>query len=175
MLWLCSEAAGSITGQAISLSGGETCERTALRSKEKLRLWIRLLRASRIIEAELRERLSTEFDTTLPRFDVMAALYRTPDGMLMSDLSRFLLVSNGNVTGIVDRLVSEGLVQRGQRNGDRRTSIVQLTEPARTLSRHGGGARTLGRRTAGGRHQERRAAARRRCSKAFRSNWEGRE
>ena len=95
--------------------------------KEKLRLWIRLLRASRIIEAELRERLVKEFDTTLPRFDVMAALYRTPHGMLMSDLSRFLLVSNGNVTGIVDRLVSEGLLQRGQRNGDRRTSIVQLT------------------------------------------------
>ena len=82
-------------------------------SKEKLRLWIRLLRTSRIIEGELRDRLSQEFDTTLPRFDVMAALYRTPDGMLMSDLSRFLLVSNGNVTGIVDRLVSEGLVQRG--------------------------------------------------------------
>src|ERR671924_1671219 len=97
-------------------------------SKEKLRLWIRLLRASRIIEAELRERLSTEFDTTLPRFDVMAALYRTPDGMLMSDLSRFLLVSNGNVTGIVDRLVSEGLVTRARRNGDRRTSMVRLTE-----------------------------------------------
>ncbi|RWF97288.1 MAG: MarR family transcriptional regulator, partial [Mesorhizobium sp.] len=78
--------------------------------KDRLRLWIRLLRASRTIEAELRERLKKEFDTTLPRFDVMAALYRSPEGMLMSDLSRFLLVSNGNITGIVDRLVSEGLV-----------------------------------------------------------------
>src|SRR5919109_4355463 len=97
-------------------------------SKEKLRLWIRLLRASRLIEAELRERLARQFDTTLPRFDVMAALYRTPEGMLMSDLSRFLLVSNGNVTGIVDRLVSEGLVARARRNGDRRTSMVCLTE-----------------------------------------------
>ena len=55
----------------------------------------------------------------------MAALYRAPEGMLMSDLSRFLLVSNGNVTGIVDRLVSEGLVARARRNGDRRTSMVQ--------------------------------------------------
>jgi len=72
-------------------------------SKERLKLWIRLLRASRTIEAELRERLKKDFDTTLPRFDVMAALYRQADGMLMSDLSRFLLVSNGNVTGIVDR------------------------------------------------------------------------
>ena len=94
-------------------------------SKERLRLWIRMLRASRSIEAELRERLRQEFDTTLPRFDVMAALYRAPEGMLMSGLSRFLLVSNGNVTGIVDRLVSEGLVTRARRNGDRRTSMVQ--------------------------------------------------
>ena len=62
-------------------------------SKERLRLWIRMLRASRSIEAELRERLRQEFDTTLPRFDVMAALYRAPEGMLMSGLSRFLLVS----------------------------------------------------------------------------------
>jgi DNA-binding MarR family transcriptional regulator len=95
--------------------------------KEKLRLWIRLLRASRTIESVLRERLTQQFDTTLPRFDVMAALYRTPEGMLMSDLSRFLLVSNGNVTGIIDRLTSEGLVKRARRNGDRRTSIVRLT------------------------------------------------
>ncbi len=129
-------------------------------SKEKLRLWIRLLRASRIIEGELRERLSKEFDTTLPRFDVMAALYRTPDGMLMSDLSRFLLVSNGNVTGIVDRLVSEGLVQRSQRNGDRRTSIVQLTRTGKDTFRTMAAAheRWVGELLAG-RHQERRAAA----------------
>ncbi|MCC0039076.1 MAG: MarR family transcriptional regulator [Brucellaceae bacterium] len=96
-------------------------------NKERLRLWIRMLRASRSIEAELRERLKTEFGSTLPRFDVMAALYRQPDGMLMSDLSRFLLVSNGNVTGIVDRLVTDGLVSRAKRDGDRRTSIVRLT------------------------------------------------
>jgi DNA-binding MarR family transcriptional regulator len=63
----------------------------------------------------------------LPRFDVMAALYRKPEGMLMSEISRFLLVSNGNVTGIVDRLASEGFVTRSQRDGDRRTSFVRLT------------------------------------------------
>ena len=61
----------------------------------------------------------------------MAALFRAPDGMLMSDLSRFLLVSNGNVTGIVDRLVSDGFVSRARRDGDRRTSIVTLTERGR--------------------------------------------
>lgn len=95
--------------------------------KERLRLWLRLLRTTRIVEAELRERLKREFDSTLPRFDVMAALYRQPEGMLMSDLSRFLLVSNGNVTGIVDRLVADGYVMRTKREGDRRTSIVRLT------------------------------------------------
>jgi DNA-binding MarR family transcriptional regulator len=97
-------------------------------SKERLRLWIRLLRVSRIVENEVQARLKREFETTLPRFDVMAALNRAPDGMLMSDLSRYLLVSNGNVTGIVDRLVSDGHVARTRRDGDRRTSMVTLTE-----------------------------------------------
>ena len=100
-------------------------------SKARLRLWIRLLRASRMIEGVARERLKTQFNATLPRFDVMAALYRKPDGMLMSEISRFLMVSNGNVTGIVDRLVSDGLVARAQRNGDRRTSFISLTRKGR--------------------------------------------
>jgi DNA-binding MarR family transcriptional regulator len=143
--------------------------------KEKLRLWIRLLRASRTIEAELRERLSKEFATTLPRFDVLAALYRVPDGMLMSDLSRFLLVSNGNVTGIVDRLVSEGLISRARRNGDRRTSIVRLTPRGRDSFRamaaaHEGWVSELLADVS-------KTDAQRLTSmlKAFRSNWEGRE
>jgi DNA-binding MarR family transcriptional regulator len=100
-------------------------------SKARLRLWIRLLRASRSIEGVARERLKAQFGATLPRFDVMAALYRKPDGMLMSEISRFLMVSNGNVTGIVDRLVGDGLVVRSQRNGDRRTSFVSLTRKGR--------------------------------------------
>ena len=143
-------------------------------SKEKLRLWIRLLRASRIIESELRDRLSKEFDTTLPRFDVMAALYRTPDGMLMSDLSRFLLVSNGNVTGIVDRLVSEGLVQRSRRNGDRRTSIVQLTRTGKDTFRAMAAAheRWVGELLAGVTKSDARQLTA--MLKGFRSNWEGR-
>jgi DNA-binding MarR family transcriptional regulator len=96
-------------------------------SKARLRLWVRLLRATRLVESETRERFKSQFNVTLPRFDVMAALYRKPDGMLMSEISRFLLVSNGNVTGIVDRLVQDGFVVRSQRNGDRRTSFVRLT------------------------------------------------
>ena len=102
-------------------------------SKAKLRLWIRLLRASRLIEADVRERLKLQFKATLPRFDVMAALYRKPDGMLMSEISRFLMVSNGNVTGIVDRLVLDRLVVRSQRNGDRRTSFISLTSKGRAM------------------------------------------
>jgi DNA-binding MarR family transcriptional regulator len=100
-------------------------------SKARLRLWIRLLRATRLIEADTRERFKAQFNVTVPRFDVMAALARKPDGMLMSEISRFLLVSNGNVTVIVDRLVADGFVSRAQRNGDRRTSFVCLTAKGR--------------------------------------------
>src|SRR5262249_41755826 len=100
-------------------------------SKARLRLWIRLLRATRIVEAQTRELFKQQFNVTVPRFDVMAALYRRPEGMLMSEISRFLLVSNGNVTGIVDRLVSDGFVVRSQRDGDRRTSFVRLTSKGR--------------------------------------------
>lgn len=144
-------------------------------SKERLRLWIRMLRAARTIEAELRERLRREFDTTLPRFDVMAALYRSPEGMLMSDLSRFLLVSNGNVTGIVDRLASEGLVTRARRNGDRRTSMVKLTDAGRAqfeamaTAHEAWIGELLG---SVGEEDTKRLAA---MLKSFSSNWEGRE
>lgn len=100
-------------------------------SKARLRLWIRLLRATRIVEAQTRELFKRQFNVTVPRFDVMAALHRKPEGMLMSEISRFLLVSNGNVTGIIDRLVSDGFVVRSQRNGDRRTSFVRLTATGR--------------------------------------------
>lgn len=144
-------------------------------SKERLRLWIRMLRASRTIEAELRERFRQEFDMTLPRFDVMAALYRTPEGMLMSGLSSFLLVSNGNVTGIVDRLVSEGLVTRARRNGDRRTSMVKLTDAGRTQFETMAAAHEtwIGELLGGvGEEDTKRLAS---MLKAFSSNWEGRE
>jgi len=100
--------------------------------KQRLRLWIRLLRTTRAIEADLRERLRVQFAMTLPQFDVLAALYREGNGITMTELSRRLMVSNGNVTGIVDRLVSEGFVARSQRNGDRRTSFITLTRRGRT-------------------------------------------
>jgi DNA-binding MarR family transcriptional regulator len=96
-------------------------------SKQRLRLWIRLLRAARAIEADLRERLRKEFAVTLPQFDVMAALARKETGMSMTELSRMLMVSNGNVTGIIDRLAAEKLVLRQAPANDRRSYIVRLT------------------------------------------------
>lgn len=100
-------------------------------SKTRLRLWLRLLKLTRGLEAELRDNLRREFDTTLPRFDVMSALDRRPDGLKMSDISGLLKVSNGNVTGIVDRLVSEGMVIREAMPGDRRATRVRLTGKGR--------------------------------------------
>jgi DNA-binding MarR family transcriptional regulator len=97
-------------------------------SKQRLRLWLRLLDATRRVENELRERLRLEHDTTLPRFDVLAALARHDEGLTMGGLSSALKVSNGNTTGIVDRLVSDGLVVRVPVAGDRRATRVRLTD-----------------------------------------------
>lgn len=97
-------------------------------AKDRLRLWLRLLKVTRGIEARLREALRREFETTLPRFDMMAALSRHPEGLKMSALSGVLRVSNGNVTGIVDRLTTEGLAERVPVPGDRRAMMVRLTD-----------------------------------------------
>jgi len=107
----------------------KTREKAVVRpiSKQRLRLWIRLLRAARAIEAELRERLRKEFTVTLPQFDVMATLARKEGGMSMTELSRMLMVSNGNITGIIDRLANEKLVLRQAPANDRRSYIVRLT------------------------------------------------
>lgn len=99
--------------------------------KLRLRLWLQMLKATRHIESELREKLRLEHSTTLPRFDVMAALERRQEGLKMSELSRRLMVSNGNVTGIVDRLVEDGLVIRVEVEGDRRATRVRLTSDGR--------------------------------------------
>lgn len=96
-------------------------------SKTRLRLWLKLLKTSSRIEAELRRLLRDEFGTTLPRFDVMAALSRFPEGLKMSALSDLLRVSNGNVTGIVDRLTEDGHALRVAVPGDRRAQLARLT------------------------------------------------
>ena len=99
--------------------------------KQRLRVWLRVLKLQRQMEATLRDRLRTSFDTTLPRFDVLAALDHHADGLRMSELSSWLKVSNGNITGIVDRLVAEGLVVRVPVEGDRRAMLVRLTRKGR--------------------------------------------
>ena len=96
-------------------------------SKRRLKMWIRMLGVTRASESHLRAFLRVKHDTTLPRFDVMAALYRRRDGVTMSELSRMLLVSNGNATAVVDRLEADGLVRRTQSDADRRTVFVALT------------------------------------------------
>ncbi|MEC7094740.1 MAG: MarR family winged helix-turn-helix transcriptional regulator [Pseudomonadota bacterium] len=96
-------------------------------SKQRLRVWLRLLDSNREILGRLRGSLRTEFDTTLPRFDVMATLDRYRDGLRMSHLSAHLKVSNGNVTGIVDSLIHEGLVTRRVDSHDKRATTVRLT------------------------------------------------
>lgn len=96
-------------------------------AKDHLRLWLRILKVTKTVESELRERLRVEFATTLPRFDVMAVLHRHKGGMKMSELSRMLMVSNGNVTGIVDRLTDDRLMLREAVPGDRRAARVRLT------------------------------------------------
>lgn len=96
-------------------------------SKRRLKLWIRLLGVTRRAEGSLREYLRVNHATTLPRFDVMAALYRRRDGVTMGELSRMLLVSNGNATAVVDRLEADGLVRRAPSDSDRRTVFVALT------------------------------------------------
>ena len=95
--------------------------------KASLRLWLRLLTCSNIIEREVRARLRRDFNATLPRFDMMAALERTPDGLSMGELSERLMVSNGNVTGVADRLVKEGVAERWSPPADRRSFRIALT------------------------------------------------
>lgn len=95
---------------------------------QSLRLWLRLLSCSIRIENQVRARLRQDFETTLPRFDLMAQLERSPNGLRMNDLSKRLMVSKGNVTGITDQLEKEGLVMRIPDRYDRRVITVMLTE-----------------------------------------------
>ena len=100
--------------------------------RSRLRLWLRLLTCSGLVERAVRRRLRQEFAATLPRFDLMAALDRAPAGLTMGELSAQLKVSNGNVTGVVERLVREGLVERTALPTDRRSYKVALTAAGRT-------------------------------------------
>ena len=107
--------------------------RSATGDHAALKLWLRMLSCTNQIEAEIRRRLRVQFDTSLPRFDYMAQLYRAPDGLRMKDLSSHLMVTGANVTGITDELERDGLVIRSSSPTDRRSWIVSLTPKGRKL------------------------------------------
>ena len=98
---------------------------------DALRLWLRLLTCTSLIETAIRADLRSEFDVTLPRFDLMAQLYRHSDGLKMGELSRRLMVTGGNVTGIADQLAREGLITRDADPVDRRAFLIALTPAGR--------------------------------------------
>lgn len=100
---------------------------------DELRLWLRLLTCTQLVEKQVRNELREQFATTLPRFDLMAQLERSREGVKMNELSRRMMVTGGNVTGITDQLVSEGLVQRVHVEGDRRAWHVRLTPHGREI------------------------------------------
>lgn len=100
-------------------------------SKQRLRLWLRLLSCANLVERDLRVRFREHFESTLPRFDVLAMLERAGDGITMGELSRRLMVSNGNVTGLVDRLERQGLIRRWPSPEDSRVWLVALTDRGR--------------------------------------------
>ncbi|MGN6095006.1 MAG: MarR family winged helix-turn-helix transcriptional regulator [Bosea sp. (in: a-proteobacteria)] len=103
--------------------------------KDELRLWLRMLTCSTLIETEIRNRLREEFKTTLPRFDLMAQLDKTAVGMTVGEVSQRLMVSNGNVTAVVAGLVTDGLVDKRSAPQDRRVQILTLTAQGRKFFR----------------------------------------
>ena len=96
-----------------------------------LKLWLRLLTCSSLIEKKVRDELRLSFDMTLPRFDFLAQLERAPDGLTMGELSKRMMVSGGNISGIASQLADEGLIDRCQLPNNRRTFIVTLTQKGR--------------------------------------------
>ena len=97
------------------------------REKEGLRLWLRIVSCSQMVEQEIRMMLRDKFDTTLPRFEFLSALDRVSDGLSMGELSSWLMVTKGNVTGIAERLSEDGFIKRNPTPTDRRSFCVTLT------------------------------------------------
>lgn len=98
---------------------------------QAVKVWLRLLACTTRVEGLVRNRLRSEFATTLPRFDLLAQLERHPEGLTMGELSQRLMVTGGNVTGITDQLEAEGLVLRAPHPHDRRAWAVRLTPAGR--------------------------------------------
>jgi len=100
---------------------------------QAIKLWLRMLTCTNRITSKIRSRLRENFNTTLPRFDLLAQLERHPEGLKMSELSKRMMVTTGNVTGITDQLEAEGLVRREVDPSDRRSFVVKLTPEGRRL------------------------------------------
>ena len=96
-----------------------------------VRVWLRLLSCTNLIESRVAGRLRDDFDTTLPRFDFLSQLERHPGGLRMTDISKRMMVTGGNVTHIADQLLAEGLITRAVAPDDRRASIVKLSAAGR--------------------------------------------
>ena len=99
--------------------------------KAELRLWLRLLTCTKLMETEVRKQLRTQFGETLPRFDLMAQLERVEDGMTLGEVSKRMMVSAGNVTSLVERLVQGGYLERRPAPNDRRSQLIRLTNAGR--------------------------------------------
>lgn len=99
--------------------------------KAQLRLWLRMLSITKLVTQEIRRRLRVEFDATLPQFDLLAQLYREREGLRLGELSRRTMVTNGNITGLADRLEADGMIVRENLDGDRRVTVAKLTPDGR--------------------------------------------
>lgn len=118
--------------RAFDVSDGESVVSDAQEgTKRELRLWLRLLSTTKLISQEIRRRLRSEFGATLPQFDVLSQLFRETDGLRLGELSKRTMVTNGNITGLVERLELEGLLKRERLEEDRRVTVARLTRKGR--------------------------------------------
>jgi DNA-binding MarR family transcriptional regulator len=125
------DAASMLADRAAVLDAETRAEERPWEHQDALRLWLRLLTCTTMIEGEIRTRLRERFDVTLPRFDLMAQLEKSPEGLTLGDLSRRMMVSNGNITGLVERLAELALIERIPHPTDRRAAFVRLTPAGR--------------------------------------------
>jgi DNA-binding MarR family transcriptional regulator len=100
-------------------------------AKQELRVWLRMLSTTKLVTQEIRRRLRSEFGATLPQFDLLAQLYREPEGLRLGEISKRTMVTNGNITGLVERLEADGLLVRETPGDDRRVTVARLTEQGR--------------------------------------------
>lgn len=101
--------------------------------KQELRVWLRMLSTTKLVSQEIRRRLRAEFGATLPQFDLLAQLDREPEGLRLGEISKRTMVTNGNITGLVERLEADGLVSRQTPGDDRRVTVARLTDAGRRV------------------------------------------